>query len=86
MYLSFSQPVLAGNTGKIRIYNVTNSTTPVDVLDLSANNASGVQPHSLFSGDSQVVNYYPILVNGTTAAIYPHGGVDQQSNLLHHHG
>lgn len=75
LYITFSQPVVVGNTGKVRIYNVTNSATPVDVLDLSANNVLGVQPHSLFSGDSQVVNYYPVIVNGTTAAIYPHGGV-----------
>lgn len=75
LYITFVQPVRVGTTGKIRIYNVTNSTTPVDTLDLSQNNVYGVQPHSLFSGDSQVINYYPIIVTSNRAAIYPHGGV-----------
>jgi hypothetical protein len=75
LYITFSQPVLEGNTGKIRIYNTANPTTPVDTLDLGANNVLGVQGHSLFSGDSQVVNYFPIITSGNTAAIYPHGGV-----------
>jgi pectin methylesterase-like acyl-CoA thioesterase len=29
----------------------------------------------LFSGDSQVINYFPVIISGSTAAIYPHSGV-----------
>lgn len=75
LYITFSQPVLVGNTGKVRIYNAANPAAPVDTLDMSLNNVLGVQPHSLFSGDSQVINYYPVMVSGSTAAIYPHDGV-----------
>ncbi|HEX9045805.1 MAG TPA: immunoglobulin domain-containing protein, partial [Verrucomicrobiae bacterium] len=33
LYLRFNAPVAIVNAGKIRIYNVTNSTTPVDTID-----------------------------------------------------
>jgi hypothetical protein len=36
---------------------------------------NNVQPHSLFSGDAQVMNYFPVICTGSTAAIYPHAGV-----------
>jgi Pectinesterase/Immunoglobulin domain/Bacterial Ig-like domain len=75
LYLSFNQPPKIGNTGQIRIYNSTNSATPVDTIDMSLNSGAGVQPHSPFPGDGQAFNYYPVMIAGTTAAIYPHGGV-----------
>ena len=59
-------------------------TTPVDTIDMSSNTVvvsgginltNNIQPHSLFSGDSQVINYFPVIISGNTAAIYPHGGV-----------
>ena len=80
-------PISIVNSGKIRIYNATNSVTPVDVIDMGSNTVfiaalnTGVfltnnfQPHSLFSGDAQVINYFPVIITGNTAAIYPHGGV-----------
>jgi len=87
LYITFNGPVSVVNSGKIRIYNSTNSVTPVDTIDMSANIVivstlntgifltNNVQPHSLFSGDSQVMNYFPVIVTGSTAAIYPHSGV-----------
>ena len=78
---------MIANSGQIRIYNAANPATPVDIIDMSSNTVlvstlnTGVyltnnfQPHSLFSGDSQVINYFPVIISGNTAAIYPHGGV-----------
>ena len=87
LYLTFNGPISIVNSGKIRIYNATNSVTPVDTVDMGANTViistlttgifltNNVQPHSLFSGDSQAMNYFPVIISGTTAAIYPHLGV-----------
>jgi len=89
LYITFNGPITIANSGKIRIYNVNNSTTPVDTIDMGANSAvistlnssqgafwtNNIQPHSLFSGDSQVINYMPVILSGSTAVIYPHGGV-----------
>ena len=71
LYITFNQTPVLEKTGKIRIYNVTNSVTPVETIDLSLN-TNGVQARSLFSGDSTLFNYYPVVVTGTTAAIYLH--------------
>jgi hypothetical protein len=73
--ITFSQTPTLRTNGTIKIFNVTNSTTPVDVIDLSSNSTSGYQAHSAFSGDSYPFNYYPVVITGTTAAIYPHNGV-----------
>ncbi|MGA9778253.1 MAG: pectinesterase family protein [Verrucomicrobiia bacterium] len=84
LYVTFNGPVSIVNYGQIRIYDSTNSTTPVDIIDMSSNTVvvsptilltNDIQPHSLFSGDSQVINYFPVIITGNTAAIYPHGGV-----------
>jgi hypothetical protein len=86
LYVTFNNPISIVNHGQIRIYNATNSVTPVDVIDMSSNIVivstlctgnltNNVQPHSLFSGDSQVMNYFPVITTGSTAAIYPHSGV-----------
>ena len=84
LYVTFNAPVAIANSGKIRIYNATNPVTPVDTIDMSANTVvisptigltNNIQPHSLFSGDSQVINYSPVIISGTTAVIYPHLGV-----------
>ncbi len=73
--ISFDQTPSVGNVGAVRIYDASNPGTPVDTIDMSLNNNLNVQPHSLFSGDSQVINYYPIIITGNTATIYPHSGV-----------
>ena len=84
LYVTFNGPVSIVNSGQVRIYDSTNSTTPVDTIDMSSNSVvlsggigltNNVQPHSLFSGDSQVVYYFPVIITGNTAAIYPHSGV-----------
>ena len=75
LYITFNGAVTTVTNGRVRIYNVTNSATPVDTLDMSLNNALGVQPRGLFPGDSQPFNYFPVIVSGSTAAIYPHPGV-----------
>ena len=89
LYVTFNGPISIQNSGKIRIYNANNSVTPVDTIDMSSNiviistlNAgrgiyltNNIQPHSLFQGDSTAFNYFPVIITGTTAAIYPHSGV-----------
>ncbi len=84
LYVTFNGPISIVNSGSIRIYDSTNSATPVDIIDMSSNTVvisggigltNNIQPHSLFSGDSQVINYFPVIITGNTAAIYPHGGV-----------
>ena len=84
LYVTFNGAISIVNSGRIRIYNSTNSATPVDTIDMSSNTVvvsgginltNNIQPHSLFSGDSQVINYFPVIISGNTAAIYPHGGV-----------
>ncbi len=67
--MSFSQPVAAGFAGKVRIYNITNSATPVDTLDMSLNSVNGTQSRTI-AGDA--FNTFPVIVNGSTAIIYPH--------------
>ena len=37
LYITFNGPVSIVNSGKIRIYNATNSATPVDTIDMSSN-------------------------------------------------
>jgi autotransporter-associated beta strand protein len=84
LYITFNGPVSIVNSGRILIYNSTNPVTPVDTIDMSSNTVvvsptilltNNIQPHSLFSGDSQVINYFPVIISGNTAAIYPHSGV-----------
>jgi len=78
LYLTLNGAISIVNSGKIRIFNVTNSTTPVDIIDMSSNSVlvspgilltNNVQARSAFAGDSQVFNYFPIIITGTTAAI-----------------
>ena len=90
LYVTFNGPVSIVNTGRVRIYNVANPVTPVDTIDMGSNTVfistlnaglgkfltNNVQAHSPFQGDSsQAFNYFPIIITGNTAAIYPHSGV-----------
>lgn len=72
--ITFSSPVVLNKSGKIRIYDTTNSTTPVDTIDLSLNGANGVQPRNIFPGDNNLFNYFPVVINtnNNTANIYLH--------------
>jgi pectin methylesterase-like acyl-CoA thioesterase len=72
LYVTFSvAPVLrtGASAGTIKIYNVTNSTTPVDTLDL----AQGSSQNRTIGGETFAS--YPVIITGSTAAIYPHSGV-----------
>jgi pectin methylesterase-like acyl-CoA thioesterase len=68
LYLIFNQAPSLRTAGKIRIYNVTNSTTPADTIDMSQ---GGLQARSV-GGESFVT--YPVIITGNQAAIYPHAG------------
>ena len=74
LYITFNTNPVLRTAGTIKIYNINNSSTPVDTINLALN-SNGVQPRSLFPGDAQGFNYYPVIITGTTAAIYPHSGV-----------
>lgn len=56
-------------TGKIKIFNVTNSVTPVDTIDTSIGNLQ-----SRVIG-TENFNTFPVIITNLTAAIYPHLGV-----------
>src|SRR6185312_3487151 len=70
--ITFNQPPVLRKAGKIRIFNITNSAAPVETIDLSLNGTNGSQPRSAFPGDSSAFHYYPVVITGNTAAIYPH--------------
>ncbi len=84
LYVTFDRAPLTRNAGTIKIYNVTNSVTPVDTLDMSLNSAISqngtgipsylvnVQPRTI-AGAAYVT--FPVMITSNTAAIYPHGGV-----------
>jgi pectin methylesterase-like acyl-CoA thioesterase len=61
--LTFNQTPLVGNSGKIRIFK--SDGTLVDTIDM----ASAAQTKNIGGNN---FNYYPILINGNTASIYPH--------------
>ena len=67
--ITFNQPVTVGNTGNINIYDSTNTSTPVDTLNLGNGNLQ------LRSVGGITLNTYNVLINGDTATIYPHAGV-----------
>jgi len=67
--VTFSSAPTLRTAGTIKIYNVTNNATPVDTIDLSIGSP---QPRAI-GGDT--FNSYPVMVSGSTAAIYPHSGV-----------
>ncbi len=75
LYLTYSQPPTLRPGGTIKIFNVTNSVTPADTIDLTlcvTNNATfakNVQPRSI-GGDT--FTNFPVIITGNTAAIYPH--------------
>ena len=87
LYITFNGPISIANSGRILIYNSTNPATPVDTIYMNSNTVvvstlntgifltNNIQPHSAFFGDGQLINYFPVIITGNTAAIYPHGGV-----------
>jgi hypothetical protein len=69
--VTFNSTIALGTNGSIKIFNVTNSTTPVDTI----NAASGAVQQRTFPGDGQSFSYQTITVSGSTAVIYPHFNV-----------
>jgi pectin methylesterase-like acyl-CoA thioesterase len=67
--ITFDRAPVVGATGRIRIFRASDNAV-VDTLDL------GVSPQTRIIG-TQTTPYifYPIIVTGNTAAIYPHAGV-----------
>jgi len=69
LYVTFSQAPTVRAAGKISIFNLTNSATAVDVIDLS----QGTLQTRTIAGESFAT--YPVIVTSNTAAIYPHLGL-----------
>ena len=67
--LTFDRAPVVGNTGRIRIYKAADNTV-VDTIDLGA----AFQLRTVGTNATQL-NYFPVIVTGNTAAIYPHAGV-----------
>lgn len=66
LYINFSQVPTLRTAGKIQIFAITNSTTPVDVIDLSQGT---LQPRTIAT---ESFNNYPVIITGSKVAIYPH--------------
>ncbi|MGC3956841.1 MAG: pectinesterase family protein [Verrucomicrobiota bacterium] len=71
LIITFSVAPTLRAAGTIKIYNVTNTTTPVDTIDLGLGNSQ----QRLFPGDAQSFTYNVVSISGTTAKIYPHFNV-----------
>lgn len=69
--ITFSVAPTLRAAGTIKIYNVTNSTTPVDTIDLGLGNSQ----QRLFPGDAQSFTYNVVSISGNTAKIHPHFNV-----------
>jgi pectin methylesterase-like acyl-CoA thioesterase len=61
--ITFNQPVKAGNTGRLRVFQ--DDGTLVDTIDMSLPTQSRLNGTVNF-------NYFPIITNGNTATIYLH--------------
>ncbi|HEU5126185.1 MAG TPA: pectinesterase family protein [Verrucomicrobiae bacterium] len=66
--VTFSDSVTLGTVGSIKIFNATNSETPVDIIDA----ASGLIQQRTFPGDNQSFSYETIGINGNQVQIHPH--------------
>jgi pectin methylesterase-like acyl-CoA thioesterase len=75
LYVTFNATPKLRTAGKIKIYNATNSSTPVDTIDLSLcftndiNYAVNIQSYTI---GGTVLNVFPVIITGNVAAIYPH--------------
>jgi pectin methylesterase-like acyl-CoA thioesterase len=67
--ITFNQPPSLGTSGLIRIYNATNSSVPVDTVDVSL---GALQARSV---GGVALNSYAVLINGNVATVYPHSNV-----------
>jgi polygalacturonase/pectin methylesterase-like acyl-CoA thioesterase len=78
--ITFSDSVVLGTTGTVKIYNALTSAL-VDTIDLSQSSQTAAQIQATEGIDAiessrtiegQSFNYYPIMVSGATATITPH--------------
>ncbi len=69
--VTFDTAPSLGAAGTIKIYNITNSATPVDTINV----ALGTLQQRVFPGDNQSFSYQTIQISGNTAKIYPHFSV-----------
>ena len=67
--MTFDAPITLTNFGKVRIFNVTNTVTAVDTIDVSLGK---VQARTI-AGES--FNTYPDIISNNTATIFPHAAV-----------
>jgi pectin methylesterase-like acyl-CoA thioesterase len=65
--INFESPPTVGASGKIRIFDGSNDL-PVETIDVSSPTAT----QSI--GGQANYNYYPVIITGNQAAIYPHNG------------
>ncbi len=82
--ITFSSAVHLGTTGTVKIYK-TSTHALVDTIDVAASSMTGAQilaaqgieaiaSSKIIQGQS--FNYYPIIVSGSTATIYPHTSLE----------
>src|SRR5207249_12099274 len=69
LFMAFDKTPFRSGTGAIKIYNATNTVTPVDTIDTSG----GVVQSRVIGTESFFT--FPVIITGNTAAIYPHLGV-----------
>ncbi|MCB1226345.1 MAG: immunoglobulin domain-containing protein [Verrucomicrobiales bacterium] len=74
--MTFDQPVSVGTTGRVRIYDASAPTTPVETIDLAAGvsvTQFGTSYRYLLKDISgRSFAYLPILVDGNSVTICPH--------------
>jgi hypothetical protein len=75
--LTFDRAPKVGVTGRIQIVRSSDNVV-VDTIDLGAQ----FQLRTVGTNTTQL-NYYPILINGNTASIYPHAGVLAYGQTYH---
>ena len=69
LYMAFDRTPVSSGAGQIKIFNATNSVTPVDTIDTSLGN---LQSRTI---GTETFNTFPIIITSNTVAIYPHLGV-----------
>ena len=67
--MAFDRQPFSTGLGKIQIFNVTNSVTPVDTIDTSL---GSLQARTI---GTESFATFPVIITGNTVAIYPHLGV-----------
>jgi pectin methylesterase-like acyl-CoA thioesterase len=65
--VTFSDTVSLGTLGAIKIFDATNTATPVDTISAAA----GLIQQRTFPGDNQSFSYQTVAINGHTVTIHP---------------